>query len=552
MKLIYRLLLTFVIALASLATVQPSQAQTTTIKTLVLYDAPTVGDYRKLSLAYAIMLRNLLGHWNTSVDLLPVQNYSPGKIEQYGATFYLGGSYDNQLPTSLVADIDKTSKTIVWFKYNLWQYAWNSNYAFNQKYGFSFVQVRGLNSAPSNGNPAPGFFDTVNYKGEALVKYYAYDSANLVVNADPDIGQTQVLDAAKASVVVSISNPKAQQAAPYIVRSGNFWYVADLPFSYIGPRDRYLVICDALHDILGVATAPSHRALIRLEDVGALVDPATMRTLSDYLKSKSIPFSIATIPFYRDPLGAYTGGVSQEIHLAQATDLKNSLNYALQRGGKIVMHGYTHQYNSMPNKFNAVSGDDWEFWDATHNTPTSDESVEASLGAWAGARLDAGLSELRANGYSTFAWEAPHYQSSPTSIRAAVKRFKTTYQRVVYYTADKPNLATADGNRDYAVGQFFPYVINVDYYGQRVLPENLGNIEYDISAIDPNSGQVYTWQDLNQNAMKARVVRDGFASFFFHPFWLEPELQVPGFTDLQKLVDSITQLGFTWVDASGL
>ena len=36
-------------------------------------------------------------------------------------------------------------------------------------------------------------------------------------------------------------NPKTGETAPYVMRSGNFWYVADLPFSFIGPRDRYLV-----------------------------------------------------------------------------------------------------------------------------------------------------------------------------------------------------------------------------------------------------------------------------------------------------------------------
>jgi hypothetical protein len=92
-----------------------------------------------------------------------------------------------------------------------------------------------------------------------------------------------------------------------------------------------------------------------LEDVGALVTAQSMRTLSDYLSSKAIPFSIAAIPFYRDPLGEYNGGVAQEIHLAQATRLKNALNYARARGGKIVMHGYTHQYNSMRNPHSAVS-----------------------------------------------------------------------------------------------------------------------------------------------------------------------------------------------------
>ena len=127
--------------------------------------------------------------------------------------------------------------------------------------------------------------------------------------------------------------------------------------------------------------------------------------------------------------------------------------------------------------------------------------------------------------------------------------FKTTYQRVVYYTADKPNL-TASVSKDFAVGQIFPYVIKKDYYGQRIIPESLGNIEYDIHLIDPTSNYNYTWQDIVGNAQAGLVVRDGYASFFFHPFWLEPTLGVPGFADFQKVIDGITQLGYTWIAPS--
>jgi uncharacterized protein YdaL len=100
------------------------------------------------------------------------------------------------------------------------------------------------------------------------------------------------------------------------------------------------------------------------------------------------------------------------------------------------------------------------------------------------------------------------------------------------------------------VGQFYPYVIGKDYYGQRVLPENLGNIEYDIRTIDPTSFYNYTADDIITNAKYAKAVRDGFASFFFHPFWLEPNLGVPGFEDFKKAVEGITALGFTWVAPS--
>lgn len=146
MRTFKHLAVTLVLAFAVLAPGHVLYAQTTTLKTLVLYDSPASGDYRKLAFAYAIMLRNLLGHWNTTVDLVPVEGYTAGKIEQYAATFYIGAIYDNPVPATLIADIDQTTKTVVWFKYNLWQYAWNASYNFAQRYGFNFWQLRGLNS----------------------------------------------------------------------------------------------------------------------------------------------------------------------------------------------------------------------------------------------------------------------------------------------------------------------------------------------------------------------------------------------------------------------
>jgi len=234
------------------------------------------------------------------------------------------------------------------------------------------------------------------------------------------------------------------------------------------------------------------------------------------------------------------------VNLSQATNLKKSLDYARQRGAEIVMHGFTHQYGTMRNPHTGVSGDDYEFWNIVDNTPFPEDSA-----SWALGRLYNGLSDLRSNGYTPVAWEAPHYQQSAITSRSAPLLFGTTYQRVVYYTADKPNFF-APVAKDFSLGQYYPYVIRKDYYGQYVIPENLGNIEYDISTIDPTSNYNYTADDILTNAKYALAVRDGMASYFFHPFWLEPELGVPGLEDFKKTVEGITQLGFTWVAPSTL
>ncbi len=534
-------------AIALMLGFTPVQAQTLTPpKTLVLYDAPAGTEYEKLGLAYAIMLKNLLGHFNAQTDMVPVHTYTAGKMNGYDATFYLGSYYDNTLPPAFLSDAATTQKKMVWFKYNIWALAWNSMYNFQATRGFGFHGLRGMNAIPTSSNPTPGFFNTVNYKGKGFVKYYTFDSAANAINADPDVGITGITDPAKATAAVTVTNPKTGEVAPYVVRSGNFWYFADVPMSYIGPRDRYLVLADMLYDILGVPAPVGHKALVRLEDVGALVTVQSMQTLSDYLHSKRIPFSVAAIPQYVDALGAYNGGVPQSIPLSQASNLKRALDYAVSRGGEIVMHGYTHQYSNMKNPHTGVSGDDYEFWNIVDNTPVAEDSFD-----YAANRMKQGLADLRSNGYNPVAWEAPHYHASALASKAASTVFPTTYQRVVYFTSDKPNFKITIG-KDFAVGQIFPYVIQKDHYGQRVLPESLGNIEYDIRAIDPTSFYNYTWQDMVTNAEYAKTVRGGFASFFFHPFWLEPTLNTPGFADFQKLVEGITALGFQWVAPSSV
>ena len=544
MKTLHRFVALLVLAAAQFLTVAWAQ---TGPRTLVLYDAPPGNAYSKLGYGYAIMLRNLLGHFDAQVDLLPVQNYTAGKVNNYAATFYMGAYYGNTIPAAFLSDATTTTKTVVWFKYNLWELAWNENYNFQTRFGFNLVQLRGLNAPPTVINPKPGFFSTVTYKSLPFVKYYDFDAAIGAINADPDIGQTLITDATKAQMMVPITNPEnGNETVPYIVRSGNFWYVADMPFSYIGPRDRYLVMADILHDMLGVHHAESHQAMVRLEDVSALVSVTAMKTLTDYLELKQIPFSIATIPYYRDPLGVYNNGVPMNVPMSQASNLKTSLNYALARGGEIVMHGYTHQYNSMRNKYTGVSGDDYEFWNIVANTPVAEDST-----AWARNRYQAGKSQLTSNGYTPTAWETPHYHASAIASRASTLEFSKTYQRVVYFTADKPNFNAAT-NKDFALGQMFPYIIKKDFYGQLVLPESLGNIEYDISTVDPTSNYNYTWQDIVMNAQYVKAVRDGFASFFFHPFWLEPDVGTPGEADFKSLIEGINALGFTWTVPSRL
>lgn len=548
------------LALASL----PVRAQQAA-PVLVLYDAPAASPYAKLGRAYAIMLANLLGRWDSPVVTQPVETYRAGTISGYRATFYLGSHYDNPLPAALLADLSTTSNPVVWFRHNLWQLSQTTGLDLASRFGFRFVSNRGLEGDPAAATP--DFFDTVHYRGQALTKYYAFDPAANQVFADPDIGLTEVVDPGRVRVHAEIENRANRQRAPYALQAGHFWYVADMPFSYIGPRDRYLAVADLLHEVMGTHPAElsgPRQALVRLEDVSAITEPAHLATLAALMQqwqdpatgaAAQIPFSIALIPRYRDPLGVYNGGVAQEIRLRNARALRTALNDALARGGRLVMHGWSHQYSNVRNPWSAVSGDDFEFWDIVGNRPLPKDTLRD----WR-SYIDAGIKELTGSGYSAFAFEMPHYRASPRAYRAVAERFRVGYERVHYYTSESPVLDPTSSARDFAVGQFFPYPIKRDWYGRKVLPENLGNIEYDISAIDPSSNLSYGWEELARNAeVLQAVVRDGTASFFFHPFWLGTFVRPDGSVypidalgDLRRLLSAINALGFRFVDPTTL
>ncbi|MFG2039257.1 DUF2334 domain-containing protein [Dactylosporangium sp. NPDC048998] len=89
------------------------------------------------------------------------------------------------------------------------------------------------------------------------------------------------------------------------------------------------------------------------------------------------------------------------------------------------------------------------------------------------------------------------------------------------------------------VGQFFPYPVR-DVYGSTVIPENIGNIEPEPF----NQHPAVRPADLIANARANLAVRDGVASFFYHPYL--------GTSYLQQTVEGIQGLGYTFVSAAAM
>ncbi len=318
-----------------------------------------------------------------------------------------------------------------------------------------------------------------------------------LIKVEPDLNIVQVNDKRAVEVVATAMTNRGVE--PYAIHHGQFWYLADSPFAYPEESGHYLAFCDLLHDILGIQHEASQRALVRVEDVSIDDDPADLRHVADLLSSRHIPFQIAIIPIFRNPTR------NLEVRLSDRRSTVDALHYMIAHGGTPIMHGVTHQYRGQ-------SGDDYEFWDDTSDRPIIGDSTEFAM-----RRLQLGLAECFSVGIYPVAFETPHYAASETDYRAMMRVFSLFYER----TMSTPSLSSQ---------QYFPYDVT-DRWGRQLIPEDLGYIPEE--APDPKV--------IVERARALRVVRDGVASFYFHPF-LNPKLldqALQGILDLGYHFDSI-------------
>lgn len=436
-------------------------------------------------------LANLMGHFDLSYDIRDVDDYSQGDLEDYRLTLYIGESWDKNLPTAFIDDVLTTDKRVIWMNYNIWKASWGSNrQQFEDRFGFQYLSTQWTDTV-----------DHVTYNGKDLTR-----SLGVFL----EIG---ILDYDKAQVLSWMTD--GTTSYPHIVRSGNFFYVAENPILSAAKDGSYLAFCDVMHEMTGIAHNEDRQALVRLEDVDPTDDPQRLRDIADYLYSENVPFSMAVIPRFRDPLGVY--GYGPTVDLADRPDLVSALNYAVSRGGTIIMHGFTHQYDSVANPHNGVTGLDSEFYiqqyDVNGNivnlSPVPEDSVE-----WVQDRIDSGIDIFNQAGFSRpTIWETPHYLASELDYGVFGSNFDMLYQ---------------------ALHGRFPYILGSSIYGAGVIPETLDYISPGIS--DPPV--------LIGTADKILVVRDGFASFFYH-LYLDPSY-------LEETVTGIKGLGYTFVSADSL
>jgi uncharacterized protein YdaL len=485
---------------------------------LVLYDS--TGQWGWLGEAYGVMAGNLVSH-GSKYTLHAAVNYTAGELNGYTGLIYVGSTYGEPLPTAMLDDVLATTKPVLWMNDNIWQLSSRAT-NFAGQYGFT-----------------PMFFDfsnvlTVTYKNVALQRNPLAAPSGLL--------QTVINDPTKAQVLALGTNDTGG-TVNWATRGGNLTYIGEIPFSYMGPNDRYLAAVDLVGKVSNPAMLARKRALVRIEDVSADADPAELRAVADYLYSQNVPFSVTVIPFYLDPNGVYSNGIPVATHLYQARGVVNALHYMQAHGGTLLMHGYTHQYSNIDNPYSGVSGDDFEFYLAhinAANTVVFDGPVTEDSALWAQGRVTKGLLEFAKAGFlAPTIFTPPHYAASAVDYQVFNTSFAARYDRGLYAPGWCPNGVCGTGTPDYTriYGQFFPYLVR-DIYGSVVIPEQLGNVE----PVAFNNNPPRLPADILFSANCNTVIQDGVMSFFYHPYL--------GTTYLQQIVQGLKAMGYTFVPAS--
>jgi uncharacterized protein YdaL len=489
-----------------------------TVSTLVLYD--TTGEWGWLGELYAIMSANLASHFG-SWTAMPVASYQTGQLKQYTAAIYIGSTYGEPIPNAFLDDVFATTTPVIWAYDNIWQLT--ARYpSFSSVYGWNWSAFD-FSSVATVEYPLPP-----STTATQQLKRYAANAAGIMNYASIAANVTVLANCVRSD----------GSTFPWALRStgpngGSLTYIGENPLVYISEGDRYLAFCDLLFDALAPTAVTQHRALVRLEDIDPTFNTTTLKTVASWLKSQNVPFGFQIIPYYLDPLNA--NGLGTNITLQSKPAMVAAIKYLQSMGGVMMCHGYTHQYDSVVNPYTGATGDDCEFYRITMN---SDHSLnfqgpvaEDSL-TWAQARFSSAQTLYKNAGFVmppfiTF----PSYAASAVDYLAANTFFTVASERRLYPTG---LLSGQPYNYGQIAGQYMPYTVR-DVYGMKVLADTLGGIE-------PQPYFSYPARlpaDIIADAQRNLVVRDGWASFFYHTY--------DSITYLEQTVTGLKSLGYTFV-----
>ncbi|MHC9545011.1 MAG: DUF2334 domain-containing protein [Vulcanimicrobiota bacterium] len=444
-------------------------------KVLILFDDKKGDD---ASRAGALQISNLLGHFGAPAYMVPVSLYEKGEIKKYSFITFAGCQAEYNIPGDLIEDLLESKDRIFWIGNHIEQLLSKDT---EKKLGIEFVgKIEGVSA--------------VTYKGTLLSK------------GNPRLNEVKT----DKRVKIHAWAEKDSRKLPYIMQTGNFWYVADVPFSYVEGADRYLAFCDILHEFIGEAHNVKPMAAVRIEDINPSTKPECIKEIADILSSMSVPFQISLVPLYVDP------ATDQEIPLSSRPRLVGALRYAVSKGGTIVLHGYSHQLTG-------TTTIDSEFWDTESGKPVKDDSPK-----YVEKKLKGALEECFKCTLFPLMWETPQYLASSLDYRIIARYFSTASERRIFLN-------------QYYITQSFPFIIEKDTYGQRIIPEYLGYIPFSVKeGKEDVDAEMEAGKNIVGTAEKMKCLRDCVAGFVFHPF-LDSSV-------LKETVQSMKNRGFKFID----
>lgn len=342
-----------------------SYSSTPKLKTFIIYDSPN-----RFGVNYPLVnaLIEHLGHFELTCQAMPVQEWSPGTLQDAQLVVFVGLK-DTALPQGLLQEMAQAQR-IIWFEKNIEQMAsylhWQDFSLEGYINGWSFI----------------------NYKKDIFFNDWMH-----VVITQP--GQN-------AQVFATIKNIAG--AKPLAWQRDNVFYCGflDIDQSYM------IILSGLLHQFIPNQKHNhelSHKALLRIEDVSPLVNPEAVGAVIAAISKYNIPFSIGVIPV----------GVTADdkyIYLHDRPKLVKVLKEAQDNGASIIMHGYTHQ-----NKYSPKTGEGYEFWNARDDKPMENDQSFTS------ERMEAGIEELVRCGLIPIAFEPPHYAMSHAGYKVLSRYF---------------------------------------------------------------------------------------------------------------------------------
>jgi uncharacterized protein YdaL len=492
---------------SSCATGAPAAESIESRRILILHDQDADG--AEGGVIEATLMANLASHFGRT-EVAEVRHYRASDMLRYDALIYLGSRYQEPLPAAFLRDVNSGRRPVLWLKENIDQLAPPN--VFLRHYGWLWKDLDG-----------PSDF-TISYKGAVLRPAGA--GVGLTTFAALDRDQVQVLSTASAP---------GMEPLPWAVTTKHLTYVGDIPLGTTSTQDASLALADLLHDVVpnsNPAGLDRHRALVRIEDIGPMSNPADLLAIAAAMKAQRVPYSIAVYPLY---VGPVVNGRQKVVRLAERPQVVRAIVEMLDGGASLVLHGYSHQFGDRRNPRSGESGTDYEFFLAHLDGAGKvvyDGPVPGDSEIWAQERLDKAFTELRDLGLPRpNMFNVPHYAASPADYAAINASFAARYDRGQYFS---PLWDGTPPVEPYTFEQSTPYLIR-DSYGSLVVPENLGYIsDPSEAASGPNSKQ-----DVLAGARALLVVRDSVASFFYHPFLGSP-----------RLVDLVVQLrnmGYTFI-----